>query len=157
MHSALLGECSEVSDEPRRCVATGGSHAPDAPTAAELICRARVTPHASVSRRKALLAAVVASQPACRSSAGEPGIERRAPTGASQDPSASSASPGAPANDWAGLDVATVHRMREDERGGMAVVLLHGWGARGDDLVSLAQALARPKTRFFLPARPLPA
>jgi phospholipase/carboxylesterase len=40
--------------------------------------------------------------------------------------------------------------------GERAVVLLHGWGAPADDLVPLAQALARPKTRFFLPAGPLP-
>jgi phospholipase/carboxylesterase len=45
--------------------------------------------------------------------------------------------------------------MREDERGGALVVLLHGWGARGDDLASVAQALARPQTRFVLPAAPL--
>jgi len=45
--------------------------------------------------------------------------------------------------------------MRADERGGSLVVLLHGWGARGDDLMSLAQALERPRTRFVLPAAPL--
>jgi phospholipase/carboxylesterase len=46
--------------------------------------------------------------------------------------------------------------MKEDERGGTAVVLLHGWGARGDDLVGLARALVRPRTRFFVPVAPLP-
>jgi phospholipase/carboxylesterase len=45
--------------------------------------------------------------------------------------------------------------MREDETGGTAMVLLHGWGARGDDLVSLARRLAGPGTRFFMPAGPL--
>jgi phospholipase/carboxylesterase len=45
--------------------------------------------------------------------------------------------------------------MREDERGGVAVVLLHGWGASGDDLVPLARALAVPQSRFFVPAAPL--
>jgi phospholipase/carboxylesterase len=34
-------------------------------------------------------------------------------------------------------------------------VLLHGWGARGDDLLPLAHHLARPRTRFFVPAGPL--
>lgn len=58
--------------------------------------------------------------------------------------------------DWAGLEMATTGRMREDEVGGTAVVLLHGWGAPGDDLVPLARALDRPRTRFFLPAGPLP-
>jgi phospholipase/carboxylesterase len=35
------------------------------------------------------------------------------------------------------------------------VVLLHGWGAPGDDLVPIAQELARPDTRFVVPAAPL--
>jgi phospholipase/carboxylesterase len=54
-----------------------------------------------------------------------------------------------------GLDV-RVLGMPESERGGRAVILLHGWGAPGDDLVPLAQALARPDTRFIVPAAPLP-
>ena len=57
--------------------------------------------------------------------------------------------------DWGGFEVARIGRMREDERGGVAVVLLHGWGASGDDLVSLAGELARPRARFFVPAAPL--
>ena len=57
---------------------------------------------------------------------------------------------------WGGLNVARVSDMREDERGGSAVVVLHGWGAPGDDLVPLAEALARPGVRFFVPAAPLP-
>src|ERR1700748_2641501 len=55
---------------------------------------------------------------------------------------------------WGGLKVARTDRMREDEKGGLAIVLLHGWGAPGDDLVPLAEALARPGTRFFTPAAP---
>ena len=54
------------------------------------------------------------------------------------------------------LDVVVVSEMRDDERGGDAVVVLHGWGAPGDDLVPLAEALARPGVRFFVPAAPLP-
>jgi phospholipase/carboxylesterase len=46
--------------------------------------------------------------------------------------------------------------MNEDERGGSAVIVLHGWGAAGDDLVPLAEALKRPGVRFFVPAAPLP-
>ena len=57
---------------------------------------------------------------------------------------------------WGGLNVARVSDMSEDERGGTAVVVLHGWGAPGDDLVPLAEALARPGVRFFVPAAPLP-
>lgn len=60
------------------------------------------------------------------------------------------------APDWAGLEMATSGRMREDETGGAAVVLLHGWGAPGDDLVPLGRELERPRTRFFFPAGPLP-
>src|SRR5882672_5702002 len=46
--------------------------------------------------------------------------------------------------------------MPEGERGGLAVVVLHGWGAPGDDLVPLAEALKGPGVRFFVPAAPLP-
>jgi phospholipase/carboxylesterase len=65
----------------------------------------------------------------------------------------SDAPPAAP--DWGGLDVAKVGRMRDDERGGTAIVLLHGWGAGGRDLVPLAEELARGRSRFFVPAAPL--
>jgi phospholipase/carboxylesterase len=54
------------------------------------------------------------------------------------------------------LKVVPVSDMRDDERGGQAVVVLHGWGAPGDDLVPLADALRRPGVRFFVPAAPLP-
>ena len=57
---------------------------------------------------------------------------------------------------WGGLKVARVSDMSEDERGGSAVVVLHGWGAPGDDLVPVAEALQRPGVRFFVPAGPLP-
>ena len=52
----------------------------------------------------------------------------------------------------AGLDVVRLGPLREDEKGGQLVVLLHGWRARGDDLVSLARELARRGTRFLVPA-----
>lgn len=45
--------------------------------------------------------------------------------------------------------------LREDEKGGQLVVLLHGWRAHGDDLVSLARELAQRRTRFLVPAAPL--
>jgi len=57
---------------------------------------------------------------------------------------------------WGGLDVARVSDMGKGERGGHAVIVLHGWGAPGDDLVPLAEALRRPGVRFFVPAGPLP-
>lgn len=56
----------------------------------------------------------------------------------------------------AGLQVVTVGDRSAADRGGTAVVLLHGWGAPGDDLVPLARALAAPGVQFHLPAGPLP-
>jgi phospholipase/carboxylesterase len=94
----------------------------------------------SFSRRNALLATLGAAPLACR----------RSPPR-----SAASADAGA-AQPWGGLKVARVSGMSEDERGGVAVIVLHGWGAAGDDLLPLAEALGRPGVRFFVPAGPLP-
>ncbi|HEX7451845.1 MAG TPA: hypothetical protein VF294_06150, partial [Polyangiaceae bacterium] len=88
------------------------------------------------SRREALLALLATA--GCRSGS------QAAPA------TVSSATPAPPV-----LSVAMVTSMREDERGGTAVVLLHGYGAQGDDLLSLARSLQRPRTRFVLPAAPL--
>ena len=54
-----------------------------------------------------------------------------------------------------GLDVVRLGPLREQDKGGLLVVLLHGWRARGDDLVGLAQQLAQPKSRFLVAAAPL--
>jgi phospholipase/carboxylesterase len=62
----------------------------------------------------------------------------------------------APAPDRGGLQVQEVSAMGAQETGGTAVVLLHGWGAEGDDLVPLARALGGPGLRFIVPAAPLP-
>jgi phospholipase/carboxylesterase len=94
-----------------------------------------------LSRRDALLATLAATPLACR----RPERRSAAPAGGGGDGAG-----------WGGLDVVRVSGMREDERGGTAVVVLHGWGAAGDDLVPLAQALKRPGVRFFVPAGPLP-
>jgi phospholipase/carboxylesterase len=56
---------------------------------------------------------------------------------------------------FGGLEVTSGGDLGEDERGGTAVVLLHGYGASGDDLVSLARSLAHPRTRYVVPAGPL--
>jgi phospholipase/carboxylesterase len=92
------------------------------------------------SRRKVLLATLAAAPFGCR---------RPRPS-----PWQAAAAAGAPA--WGGLEVVRVSDMREDERGGHAVIVLHGWGAPGDDLVPLAHELQRPGVRFFVPAAPLP-
>jgi len=95
----------------------------------------------SVSRRDALLATMAAASFGCRR-------PRRTIATSSED--------GGAARAWGGLQVARVSEMNEDERGGAAVVVLHGWGAPGDDLVPIARALRRPGVRFFVPAGPLP-
>ena len=97
-----------------------------------------------LSRRDVLLAALASTALGCD-------VGRApAPTAAPAAPRAASAGGAAPP-----LQSIASGRMRDDERGGALVVLLHGWGARGDDLLSLAQALERPRTRFVLPAAPL--
>jgi phospholipase/carboxylesterase len=95
-----------------------------------------------LSRRDALLATLAAAPLACH--------RPRPPLAAAADAG------GAPPAPWGGLDVVRVSGMRDDERGGAAVVVLHGWGAPGDDLVPIARALKRPGVRLFVPAGPLP-
>ncbi len=56
---------------------------------------------------------------------------------------------------WGGLQVQQVQAPDAPATGGHVVVLLHGWGAAGDDLVPLAQALLGPGLRFVVPAAPL--
>jgi phospholipase/carboxylesterase len=80
---------------------------------------------------------------------------RRPQKGTTTAPTGAAASGGA-ARAWGGLNVVRIADMGDDERGGTAVVVLHGWGAPGDDLVPLAEALRRPGMRFFVPAAPLP-
>jgi phospholipase/carboxylesterase len=89
------------------------------------------------SLRPVLLAVmVVVAGAACRS--------RAAPESVAVDP--------AP---WGGLQVKLVQAPDAPAAGGHVVVLLHGWGAAGDDMVPLAQALLRPGLRFVVPAAPL--
>jgi len=78
--------------------------------------------------------------PACRSRS-EP-----APASSTSHSSPASTAP------FGGLEVTSGGDLAEGERGGTAVVLLHGFGASGDDLVSLARALAHPRTRYVVPA-----
>src|SRR3954468_20213861 len=93
-----------------------------------------------VSRRAALVPLATGAL-GCRSGGSAP--ERAAPSArAGQEP-------------WGGLEVLQLGNMAEGERGGIALVLLHGFGASADDLVPLAKSLSRPRTRFVLPAAPL--
>jgi phospholipase/carboxylesterase len=94
-----------------------------------------------LSRRRVLLGAgaVVVPGLACTRRASAPGAGART----------------AAADGWGGLSVAIVGDKRGEARGGTAVVLLHGWGAPGDDLVGLAHMLDHPGARFFVPAAPL--
>ena len=54
------------------------------------------------------------------------------------------------------LDTRIITKMPANQTGGRAVVMLHGWGAPGDDLVPLAMHMLEPDMRFFVPAAPLP-
>lgn len=105
-----------------------------------------------LNRRDALLLGAAACTLAC------PGNEPRASGAATPSSPASPAASGAalPASPATKpLDVEMIGPMKPGELGGQLVVLLHGWGARGDDLVPLARALARPGARFLVPAAPL--
>ncbi len=105
------------------------------------------------SRREVLWTPLVVGALACetrRASRATPSASAGSPLGGASESGTGVAAA------WGGLEVARVGALREDERGGALVVLLHGYGAGGDDLVSLARALARPGVRFLIPAAPLP-
>lgn len=91
------------------------------------------------SRREALRFSLGAALVACRSRS-EP------------EPAATEESSDEPPRPFGGLEVAYGGDLGESERGGTAVVLLHGYGAAGDDLVMFASELAQPKTRYVVPA-----
>lgn len=105
--------------------------------------RALIRESCRIGGRIALLLALYAV--ACRSGSSEP-----------QPSSPPSAKPPMTEPDTLALKPQVVSSMAESERGGLAVVVLHGWGAAGGDLVPLARKLARPRSRFFVPAAPLP-
>jgi phospholipase/carboxylesterase len=67
---------------------------------------------------------------------------------------AAPAAPAAPA--FGGLQVEIMGGGPETQPGGRVVVLLHGWGAPGTDLVPLGRLYAGPRTRVVIPAAPLP-
>ena len=56
------------------------------------------------------------------------------------------------AGTWAGLRVRTVGERRHPRQ---IVILLHGWGAPGDDLVSLGEVLSAPGRLWVFPEAPL--
>jgi phospholipase/carboxylesterase len=101
-------------------------------------------PQAPISRRRALLCAVASGAWACE--AGDVSALRVQPAAAAL---VAGGKPGS-------LDVVERGSLRADEKGGLLAVLLHGWRAHGDDLVSLAEELAHPRARFLVPAAPLP-
>ena len=129
-----------------------------------------LAPSQSLSRR-ILLGGVLALASAWACEAGNPSRRGEPSTGsagsarsaaAASAPQAASPLPAAPAPATpppatsSGLEVVRLGPMPESERGGQLVLLLHGWGAPGDNLVSLARTLGRPRTRFLVPAAPLP-
>ena len=56
------------------------------------------------------------------------------------------------AGTWAGLRVRTVGERRNPQQ---VVILMHGWGAPGDDLVPLGEVLAAPGRLWVFPEAPL--
>ena len=59
-----------------------------------------------------------------------------------------------PAGTWGGLRARTTGERRHPRQ---LVILLHGWGAPGDDLVPLGEELAAPGRLLVFPEAPLPA
>jgi len=57
-----------------------------------------------------------------------------------------------PVTSWAGLSVRMTGERKSPRQ---VIVLLHGWGAPGDDLVPLGAQLAAPGRLFVFPAAPL--
>lgn len=92
-----------------------------------------------ISRRGALLGALSTLAMGCRSSAAPQPEQRR------QQPETEA------------VDLEFVIRgdLRQTERGGNALVMLHGFGASGDDLVGLADELQHANTRYIVCAAPL--
>jgi phospholipase/carboxylesterase len=96
----------------------------------------------SAISRRALLAALGCAAGACHGKA-EPGpVEAESAEGSATEP-------------FGGLQFATGGELGENDRGGTTIVLLHGFGASGDDLVSLAQGLTHPHARYIVPAAPI--
>ena len=96
----------------------------------------------SISRRDALVAGFGCFAGACQRHAQPTPPETASALPAGNEP-------------FGGLQFATGGELTERERGGTTVVLLHGFGASGDDLISLAQALAHRRTRYIVPAAPI--
>ena len=60
------------------------------------------------------------------------------------------------AADWSQLDTEIITRMPATQRGGTAVLLLHGYGGSGPGLSEIARALMADDRRVFLPTAALP-
>ncbi len=111
-----------------------------------------------LSRRDALFA-LAGSTCACPAGEPPPASVVRAVPNAAAPPATGAAAGSVPkvsGSSLGGLEVVTLGPLGPEDKGGKLVVLLHGWGARGDDLVPLAQRLARPGVRFLVPVGPLP-
>lgn len=104
----------------------------------------RLKLRALCTRRDALGLTLSALLPACRS--------EKEPAPSHEPASLTSAAASNAGAEYGGLDVKLGGDLAERERGGTTVVLLHGFGAAGDDLVSLARALRQPRTRYVVPA-----
>lgn len=94
-----------------------------------------------ISRRSAVLGALSTLAMACRSSSGAaPQSEKRRQQ---------------PETEAADLEFVIRGDLRQTDRGGNALVMLHGFGASGDDLLGLADELQHANTRYIVCAAPL--
>ncbi len=97
--------------------------------------------HFSLSRRRALLAALSSLASACHSSASATPAQADSAEIDEAEPKE--------------LAYATGGDLGENEHGGTTVVMLHGYGASADDLIALARTIAHPRTRYIVPAGPI--
>jgi predicted esterase len=58
--------------------------------------------------------------------------------------------------DWGDLEVQIVTTMPDDQRGGRAIVFLHGYGSKGANYTLLAREILDDDSRIFLPTAVLP-
>ena len=97
-----------------------------------------------LSRRQLLHALAATTLAACRSTPLEP-----EPTASAAPARSAARVPSLSDGTLRVIELGTVARNND------ALVLLHGWGAPGDDLASLGRALVRENTMVFVPAAPL--
>jgi phospholipase/carboxylesterase len=121
--------------------------------------RPLLAPEHTLPRRDLLLGAAAGAAtwlaPGCDSGQLSAPARPQAAAGAKASPPDGAPAAAASAGGVAPLELLRLGPLQEAQRGGLLVVLLHGWRAQGDDLAPLAQQLAQPGQRYLVPAAPL--